>query len=61
MKKQIANGHMIVVFFFFLHQKDVDYGEKAPHWNARKGGDKHIDSGILSESVSGSQYSTEQP
>lgn len=48
-------------FFFFLHQKDADYGEKAPHWNARKGGDKHIDSGILSESVSGSQYTTEQP
>lgn len=52
---------IVVFFFFFLHQKDADYGEKAPHWNARKGGDKHIDSGILSESVSGSQYSTEQP
>lgn len=51
----------MVTWLFFLHQKDADYGEKAPHLNARKGGDKHIDSGILSESVSGSQYSMEQP
>lgn len=52
---------MIARLFFFLHQKDADYGKIVPYLNTRKEGDKGIDSSILYEKVSGSEYRMEQP